>query len=91
MDLSCLTNQQVHPFYSKLKHRITGNNVAKSREVCDNLQREVCFNQKNSGVDRITSVAKMKGLEENVRRELRELFPKDRVIANQRISVHGKN
>ena len=40
------------------KYRFSGNIVVKSGQVCDNVQREVYFNQRDNGMDRVLDIAK---------------------------------
>ena len=54
--------QHVHCLYTFQKNRFAEITVAKSRQVFDNVQRKLCFNQRNSGVDEILDIGKNRHL-----------------------------
>ena len=63
----------------------------KRGQLLDNLQRAVDFNQENTGVDRMPSIAKKRPLRKKVQEKIVELLPKDQIDANKRISVCTQN
>ena len=54
----CFTYQHLNCLYTLFKFRCSGKIVAKSRNVFDNVQRAISFNQRNRGVDKMPSIAK---------------------------------
>ena len=61
LDAFCFNYQHVDCLYTLFKYRFSGENVIKSGQLFDKLQRAVLFNQQNRGVDRMPIIAK-KGL-----------------------------
>ena len=59
LDTFCFTYQHVDCLYTLFKYRFSGNVFAKSGQVFDNVQRAVDFNQRNKGVGRMPSIAKI--------------------------------
>ena len=55
---------------------ISGNVIAKSGQVFDNVQRAVDFNRRNKGVDRMTSIAKKRPLRKKFKKHLFSSFRK---------------
>ena len=58
LDTFCFTYQRVDCFYTMFKYRFGRKIIAKSRNVIDNVQRAISFNQRNRGVDKKPSIAK---------------------------------
>ena len=61
LDTLCFTYQHVDSLYTLFKYRFNGKIIkiiAGSGNVFDNVQREISFNQRNRGVDKMPSVAK---------------------------------
>ena len=57
LDRFCFTYQHVDCLYTLFKYRISGKVIAKRGQVFDNVQRAVDFNQRNTEVDRMPSIA----------------------------------
>ena len=62
--------------YTLFKYRFSGKVIAKSGQVFGNVQRAVDFNQKNKGVDRKPSIAKMRLLRKKYKKHLFSSFQK---------------
>ena len=62
--------------YTLFKYRVSGKVIAKSGQVFDNVQREVDFNQRNKGVDRMPSIAKKRLLRKEYKTHLFSSFQK---------------
>ena len=56
--------------YKLFNYRINGNIVVKSGQVFENVQRSVCFNGRNRGMERMPSVVKKRLLREKYRKHL---------------------
>ena len=74
LDPLLFTYQHVHCLHTLFKYRIKGNFVVKSGQVFHDVQRAVCCNQTNTGVDRMPSIAKKETLEEKYRKHLLSSF-----------------
>ena len=55
----CFTFQHVDCLYTLFKYRFSGKVIAKSGQVFDTVQQTVDINDRNNGVDRMPSIAKM--------------------------------
>ena len=66
LDTICFTYQHVDCLYILFKYRFSGEIVAGSGQVFDNVQRAVDFNHSDKGVDRMPSIAKKETLEKKV-------------------------
>ena len=62
--------------YTLFKYRFSVEVIAKRGQVFDNRQRAVDFNQRNKGVDRMPSIAKMKLLRKKYKKHLFSSFQK---------------
>ena len=91
LDTFCFNYQHVECLYTLFKYRFSGKVFAKSGQVFDNVQREVDFNHRNKGVDRMPSIAKRETLEEKVQKTLVQFFSKDKNNADHWFSVCRKN
>ena len=80
LDAFCSKYQKVECLYTIFKELINGNSVVKSG-LFDNGQKAVYFDQRSSGVDILTSIARKKLKKENWRTPL-EFIPKDEINAN---------
>ena len=58
LETFCFTYQQVDCLYTLLKYRFSGEGIAKSGNVFDNVQRAISFNQKTDERDKCRSFAK---------------------------------
>ena len=58
LDAFCFNYQHVDCLYTLFKYRFSGKIVFKSGHLFDKVQRAVQFNQQNTGVDRMPSIAK---------------------------------
>ena len=76
LDTFCFTYQHVDCLYTLFKYRLCGKVIAKSGQVFDNVQRAVDFNQRNKGVDRMTSIAKKRLLRKKYKKHLFSSFQK---------------
>ena len=74
LDTFCFTCQHVDCMYILFKYRLSGKVIAKSGQVFDNLQRAVEFNQRNKGVDGISSIAKKRLLRKKYKKQLFSSF-----------------
>ena len=82
MDSFCFTYQQLDCLYTLLKYRFSGKTFSKSGQVFDNVQRAVDFNQRNNGVDRMTSIAKKRLLRKKFEKHLFSSFQKSKTTQN---------
>ena len=57
LDTFCFTYQHVDCLYTLFKYRFNGKIIAKSGNGFDNVQRAISFNQRNRGVDKMSSIA----------------------------------
>ena len=76
LDIICFTYQQVVCLYILFKYRFSGQVIAKSEQVFDNLQRAIDFNHRNKGVDRMPSIAKKRLLRKKYKKHLFSFFQK---------------
>ena len=76
LDTFCFSYQHVDCLYTLFKYRFSGKVFAKSGQVFGNVQRAVDFNQRNKGVDRIPSFAKMRLLRKKYKKHLFSSFQK---------------
>ena len=76
LDTFCFTYQHVDCLYTLFKCRFSGNVIAKSGQVFDNVQRAVDFNQRKKGVDRKPSIAKKRLLSKKYKKHLFSSFQK---------------
>ena len=76
LDSFCFTYQHVDCLYTLFKYRFSGKVIAKSGQVFDNVQRAVDFNQRNTGVDRMPSIAKKRLLMKKYKKYLFNSFQK---------------
>ena len=76
LDTFCFTYQHVDCLYTLFKYRFSGKVFAKSRQVFDNVQRAVDFNQRNKGVERMPSIAKKRLLKKKYKKHLFSSFQK---------------
>ena len=76
LDAFCFNYQHVDCFYTLFRYRFSAKIVVKSGQLFDNLQRAVHFNQKNRGVERMTSIAKKRLLRKKYRKHLLISFQK---------------
>ena len=58
LDAFCFSYQHVDCLYTLFKNRFNDKIVVKTGQIFDKLQRAVPFNQQNTGVDRMPSIAK---------------------------------
>ena len=70
LDTFCFTYQHVDCLYTLFKFRFSGKVIAKSGQVFDNVKRAVDFNQRNTGVDRMASIAKNRLLRKKYKKHL---------------------
>ena len=57
LDTFCFTYQHVDCLYTLFKCRFNGKIIANSGNGFDNVQRAISFNQRNRGVDKMSSIA----------------------------------
>ena len=62
LDAFCFNDQHVDCLYTLFKYRFSSKTVLKRRQLFDNLQRVVHFNQQNRGVERMPSIVKKRVL-----------------------------
>ena len=76
LDHLCFTYQHVDCPYKLFKYWFNGNIIVRSGQVFDfdNVQRAVCFNQWNSGVDRMSSIAKKRLPRKKYRKHILSTF-----------------
>ena len=60
LDTFCFIYQHVDCLYTLFKYRFSGQIIAKSENMFDNVQRAISFNQRHRVVDKMPSVAKKK-------------------------------
>ena len=58
LDSFCFTYQHVDCLYTLFKYRVSEKVISKSGNVIDDVQRAISFNQRNRGVDKMTTIAK---------------------------------
>ena len=75
LEILCFTYQHVDCVHMLLRYRFIGKIVVKSSQVFYNVQRVVSFNQRDRGVDRLTSIVK-KPLKKKYRNHLLSSFQK---------------
>ena len=76
LDAFCFNYQHVDCLYTLFKYRFSDKIVIKSRQIFDNLQRSVYFNQQNRGVDRMLSIAKKRLSRKKYKKRLLSSFRK---------------
>ena len=76
LDTFCFIFQHLDCLYTLFKYRFSGKVIAKSGQVFDNVQREVDFNQRNKGVDRMPSIAEKRLLRKKYKKPLFSSFQK---------------
>ena len=76
LDSFCFTYQHVNCLCTLFKYRFSGKVFAKSGQVFDNVQRAVDFNQRNTGVERMPSIAKKRLLRKKYKKHLFSSFQK---------------
>ena len=76
LDAICFNYQHVDCLYTLFKLRFSGKIVVKSRQLFDNLQRAVHFNQQNRGVEKMPSIAKKRLLRKKYKKHLFSSFQK---------------
>ena len=74
LDTFCFTYQHVDCLYTLFKYRFSGQVIAKSGEVFDNVQRAADFNHRNKGVHRIPNIAKKRLLRKKYKKHLFSSF-----------------
>ena len=74
LDTICFTYQHVDCLYTLFKYRFSGKIIAKSGQVFDNVQRAVDFNHRNTGMDRMPSIAKKRLLRKKYKKHLFSSF-----------------
>ena len=70
LDTFCFSYQHVDCLYTLFKYRFNGKIIAKSGNGFDNVQRAISVNQRNRGVDKMSSIAKKRLL----RKKFKQLF-----------------
>ena len=91
LDTFCFPYQHVDCLCTLFKHRFSGKVMAKRRQLFDNVQRAVDFNQGNKGVDRMPSIAKKRLLRKKYKKAFIQLLPKGKSNADQWFSICRKN
>ena len=76
LDAFCSNYQHVDCLHTLFKYRFSDKIVLKSEQVFDNLKRAVHFNQQNTGVDRMPSIAKKRLLRKKFKKHLLSSFQK---------------
>ena len=76
----CFNYQHVDSLYTTFKYRFNGKIVIKSGQLFDNLQRAVNFNQQNSGLETMPSIAKKKLLRKEYKKHLLSSFQKTKSL-----------
>ena len=76
LDAFCFNYQHGDCLYTLFRYRFSGKIVIKIRQLFDNLQRAVHFNQQNRGVDRMPSIAKKRLLRKKYKKHLLSSFQK---------------
>ena len=74
LETVCFTYQHVDCLYTLLKYRFSGKVIAKRGHVFDNVQPAVDFNQRNTGLDRMPSIAKKRLLRKKYKKHLFSSF-----------------
>ena len=70
LDAVCSNYQYKDCLYTLFKYRFSDKIFLKSGQLFDNLQRAVHFNQQNTGVDRMPSIAKKRLLRKKFKKQL---------------------
>ena len=76
LDTFCFTYQHLDCLYTLFKYQFSGKVIAKSGQVFDNVQRAVDFNHRNTGADRMPSIAKKRLLRKKHRKHMFSSFQK---------------
>ena len=69
LDTFCFTHHHLDCLYTLFKYRFSGKVNAKRRQVFHNVQRAVDFNQRNTGVDGMPSIAKKRLLRKKYKKQ----------------------
>ena len=84
LDAFCFIYQHVDCLYTLFKYRFNGKIVVKRRQLFDNLQRAVHFNQQNRRVDRMPSIAEKRVLRKKYKKHLLSSFRKTKLTQASR-------
>ena len=74
----CFTNHYVDCLYTLFKYRFSGNFIAKSGNVFDNVQRAISLNQRNRGVEKLSSIAKLRLLRKKFKQHFLRALQKNK-------------
>ena len=78
LDTCCFTYQHVDCLYTLFKYRVKGKIMVKIGNVLDTVQREFSFNQRNTGVDKKTSIAKKRLLRKKFQQHFMSALQKNK-------------
>ena len=77
LDTFCSTYQHVDCLYALFKYRFSGKIIANSGNVFDNVQKAISFNQRNTGVDKMPSIAKKRLLRKKFKQHFMSALQKN--------------
>ena len=86
MDAFCFAYQHLESLYTLFEYRFGGKIVAKSGKESDYVKWAVYFNQRNREWTKCPALQK-KTVEEKVQNAIVELFPTDKINANNCIMI----
>ena len=72
------TYGNVDCLYTLFKYRFSGKLITKSRNMFDNVQRAISFNQRNRGVNILASIAKKKLLRKKFKQHFMTAYSKNK-------------
>ena len=78
LDTFCFTYQHVDCLYTLFKYGFKGKIIAKSGNVCDNVQRAISFTQRNRGLDKMPSIAKKRLLRKKFKQNFMSALQKNK-------------
>ena len=79
LDTFCFTYQDVDCLYTLSKYRFSGEVIAKSGQEFDKVQQAIDFNNRNKGVDRLSSIAKKRLLQKKYKKHSFSCFQKTKI------------
>ena len=78
LDTFCFTYQHVDCLYTLFKYRFSRKVIAKSGKRFENVQRGISFNQRNRGVDKMSSIAKKRLLRKKFKQHFLSALQKNK-------------
>ena len=78
LDTFSFTYQHVNCLYTLFNYRFNGKIIAKSGNGFGNVQRAISFNQRNRGVDKMTSIAKKRLLRKKFKQHFMSALRKNK-------------